>query len=236
MSFTFPLLAGILASMLHVISGPDHLAAISPLVIDSKRKAWKIGLSWGLGHIIGMLLIGVLFLIFKDFIPLEKVSKHSEQLVGVVLIGIGIWTFYGIFKESRIHKHPHIHSEEKPYIHIHKHKHDHSKPTHSHTHTKEINQNVFSSFGIGFLHGLAGIAHFILLLPVLGFESNSEGVQYVIGFGMGTIIAMTMYAIVLNKISSYSKQQHNEMFFKGIRFVGGLFAIVIGFYWLLETP
>jgi len=236
MSFTFPLLAGILASMLHVISGPDHLAAISPLVIETKKKAWKIGLSWGLGHIIGMLLIGVLFLIFKDFIPLEKVSKHSEQLVGVVLIGIGIWTFYGIFKESRIHKHPHIHSEEKPYIHIHKHKHDHSKPTHSHTHTKEINQNVFSSFGIGFLHGLAGIAHFILLLPVLGFESNSEGVQYVIGFGMGTIIAMTMYAIVLNKISSYSKQQHNEMFFKGIRFVGGLFAIVIGFYWLLETP
>ena len=236
MSFTFPLVAGILASMLHVISGPDHLAAISPLVIETKKKAWKIGLSWGLGHIIGMLLIGVLFLIFKDFIPLEKVSKHSEQLVGVVLIGIGIWTFYGIFKESRIHKHPHIHSEEKPYIHIHKHKHDHSKPTHSHTHTKEINQNVFSSFGIGFLHGLAGIAHFILLLPVLGFESNSEGVQYVIGFGMGTIIAMTMYAIVLNKISSYSKQQHNEMFFKGIRFVGGLFAIVIGFYWLLETP
>jgi len=38
MSFTFPLLAGILASLLHVISGPDHLAAISPLVIASKKK------------------------------------------------------------------------------------------------------------------------------------------------------------------------------------------------------
>ena len=235
MSFTFPLLAGILASMLHVISGPDHLAAISPLVIETKKKAWKIGLSWGLGHIIGMLLIGVLFLIFKDFIPLEKVSKHSEQLVGIVLIGIGIWTFYGIFKERRTHKHPHIHSEEKPYIHIHKHKHDHSKPTHSHTHPKEINQNIFSSFGIGFLHGLAGIAHFILLLPVLGFETTSEGTQYVLGFGIGTLLAMTAYATILSKLTSYTKQQHNDVFFKGIRFAGGLFAVIIGVYWVFTT-
>ncbi len=232
MSFTFPLLAGILASMLHVISGPDHLAAISPLVIESKKGAWKIGLSWGLGHVIGMLLIGILFLIFKDFIPIDKVSKYSEQLVGIVLIGIGIWTFHGIFNEKRKQKHPHIHSEEKPYIHIHKHEHGYSKPSHDHIHTKKINQNAFSSFGVGFLHGLAGIAHFILLLPVLGFETINEGAQYVLGFGTGTLLAMTAYAMVLSKLISYTKQQHNDVFFKGIRFAGGLFAIIIGVYWV----
>ena len=235
MLFTFPLLAGILASMLHVISGPDHLAAVSPLVIESKRKAWKIGLSWGLGHIIGMLLIGVLFLIFKEYIPLDKVSEYSEQLVGLVLIGIGFWSFYGIFKGKNTHKHPHIHSEEKPYIHIHQHEHNHTKLTHDHTHTKRTNQNTLSSFGIGFLHGLAGIAHFILLLPVLGFESNNDGIQYVLGFGIGTLLAMTSYAMVLNKITSFSKQQHNEVFFKGIRLAGGLFAIIIGLFWMITT-
>jgi len=221
--------------MLHVISGPDHLAAVSPLVIETKKKAWKIGLSWGFGHIIGMLLIGVLFLIFKDFIPLEKVSKHSEQLVGIVLIGIGVWTFFGIFKERNTHKHPHIHSEEEPYIHIHKHKHDHNKPTHSHSHDKKIKQNIFSSFGIGFLHGLAGVAHFILLLPVLGFETLNEGVQYVLGFGFGTLLAMSAYATILSKLTSITKQQHNDVFFKGIRFAGGLFAVIIGVYWVFAT-
>jgi ABC-type nickel/cobalt efflux system permease component RcnA len=235
MLFTFPLLAGILASMLHVISGPDHLAAVSPLVIESKRKAWKIGLSWGLGHITGMLLIGVLFLFFKEYIPLEKISEYSEQLVGLVLIGVGFWAFYGIFKRKSIHKHPHIHSEEKPYIHIHKHEHNHLKSSHDHTHTKRTNQNTISSFGIGFLHGLAGVAHFFLLLPVLGFESNNDGIQYVLGFGIGTLLAMTAYAIVLNKLTSYSKQQHNEVFFKGIRLAGGLFAIIIGLFWILTT-
>jgi len=225
----FPLLAGTLASILHVISGPDHLAAVTPLVIETKRKAWKIGLSWGLGHLIGMLLIGVLFLIFKEYIPVELISQYSEQLVAIVLIGVGIWAFYRIFNEQKSHKHPHVHSEDKPYIHIHKHEHSNG---HNHTHQKVIRQNIFSSFSIGFIHGLAGIAHFLLLLPALSFKSNSDGIQYVVGFAIGTILAMSAYALIVGKIVTYSKQEHNAVFFKGIRFAGGLFAILIGIYWL----
>ena len=216
--------------MIHVISGPDHLAAVTPLVIESKKRAWKIGLSWGLGHLAGMLLIGILFLLFKDFFPLEKVSQYSEQLVGIVLIAIGVSSFYQIFNDKRKHKHPHIHSEEKPYIHVH----HQSNETHHHSHKTKINQNVYSSFGIGFLHGLAGIAHFILLLPVLGFETKVEGTQYVIGFGLGTILAMIAYTLIFSKIASYTKQ-HNDVFFKGVRLASGLFAIIIGIYWLLAS-
>ncbi len=234
METTFPIFAGIIASMLHVISGPDHLAAVTPLVIEAKKKAWKIGLFWGFGHISGMLLIGVLFLIFKEYIPINKISEHSEQLVGIVLIGIGIWSFYRIFRRRKKHKHPHIHSEEKPYIHIHTHGHK-DKSHHHHSHNKKVSQNIFSSFGIGLLHGLAGIAHFLLFLPVLGFESKSDGLQYVLGFGIGTILAMTAYAFALGKLSNISKQQHDEVFFKGIRLAGGSFAIIIGIYWLLTS-
>ena len=225
----FPLLAGTLASMLHVISGPDHLAAVTPLVIESKKKAWKIGLAWGLGHLAGMLLIGVLFLLFKEYIPVERISAHSEQLVAIVLIGVGLWAFYRIFNEQKSHKHPHVHSDTKPYIHIHTHEHNNG---HHHTHKKVIKQNIISSFGIGFLHGLAGVSHFLLLLPALSFKNNTDGIQYVLGFAIGTVIAMSAYALIVGKIATYSKQEHNTTFFKGIRFAGGLFAILIGFYWL----
>lgn len=230
MTLTFPLLAGTLASMLHVISGPDHLAAVTPLVIETKRKAWKIGLFWGLGHLVGMLLIGVLFLLFKDVIPVEMISEYSEQLVAIVLIGVGTWAFYRIFNEKKKHQHPHVHTEKVTYAHIHEH--NHQEEGHHHTHTKVVKQNLLSSFGIGFLHGLAGVAHFLLLLPVLGFEDTTEGVQYIFGFAIGTVLAMSAYALILGKLASFSKDQHNENFFKGIRFAGGLFAIVIGFYWL----
>lgn len=229
---TFPFVAGAIAAMLHVITGPDHLAAVMPFAVESKKRAWKIGLSWGIGHIVGMLAIGLLFVLFKELIPVEKISDHSEQLVGLVLIGVGAWAFYRIFKKRKEHRHLHIHSENSPVIHKHEHTHAHHD-AHNHTHNKKLKQNNFTSFSIGFLHGLAGIAHFLLFLPVLGFKSQWSGFSYIIGFGTGIILAMTSFAFVVGKISSLAKNGHNDLFFNGIRMAGGLFAISIGIYWLL---
>jgi len=228
----FPLFAGLAASVLHVVSGPDHLAAVTPLAIETRRKVWKIGLLWGFGHLAGMLLIGLFFLLFRESLPLEKISQHSEQLVGVVLIAVGIWALFSIFYKGKNHKHPHVHDGEEPYIHVHEHDHKTSSLEHSHVHDKKVKQNQWSSFGIGVLHGLAGIAHFILLLPVLGFENQWDSIQYIIGFGFGTVLAMTMYTFLLGKIAGYSKEQNNKSLFKTIRLSGGIFAIVIGVYWL----
>mgnify|MGYP003637906676 CR=1 FL=1 len=245
---SFPLLAGIAASILHVVSGPDHLAAVTPLAIETRRKVWKIGLFWGFGHLTGMLLIGLLFLLFRQYIPIEKISEHSEQLVGAVLIVVGLWALYSIFGKRKNHKHPHVHNAEEPYIHIHKHpyvhnaeepyihihEHEHDKNmlNHGHAHSKKVKQNQWTSFGIGVLHGLAGIAHFVLLLPVLGFENKFDSIQYIIGFGLGTLLAMTIYTFLLGQLARYSKKQNSKSLFKMVRLSGGVFAIAIGVYWL----
>ncbi|MCF6214361.1 MAG: sulfite exporter TauE/SafE family protein [Flavobacteriaceae bacterium] len=231
MTITFPLFAGIIAAVIHVISGPDHLAAVTPFAIESKRKAWKVGLFWGIGHLLGMLFIGILFLLFKKYIPVEKISVHSDKLVGILLIGLSVWIFIQIFGKEKNHHHTHIHTENNGVIH--KHPHQHTNETgHNHQHLN-LKQNVMASLSFGFVHGLAGIAHFLLFLPVLGFTSKFDGTQYIIGFGIGTIIAMVSYAFVIGKISSGTKNNHNTNFFRGIRFASGLFAFIIGVYWLL---
>lgn len=226
------LFAGTLASILHVISGPDHLAAVTPLVIESQKKAWKIGLSWGLGHVTSMLLIGFLFFFLESKLPFDKISENSEQLVGYVLIGIGIWAIYTMFRKQKKHKHPHFHLDDKPYIHVHKHQHDSQNTSHNHQHEKAINQTILSSFSVGILHGLAGIAHFLLLLPILDFATKLDSIYYIVGFVIGTIIAMTSYAIILRKLATLAKGEHDDRFFNGIRLAGGLFAIIIGVYWI----
>jgi ABC-type nickel/cobalt efflux system permease component RcnA len=231
MGTLFSFYAGLIASILHVLTGPDHLAAVMPFAIESKRKAWKIGLFWGIGHLIGMLSIGILFIIFKDLIPVEQISNYSEQIVGIVLIGIGLWSFYRIFYQRKNHKHLHVHSENAPVIHKHQHEHLHEQ-SHHHKHNKGLKQSNFASLSIGFLHGLAGISHFLLFLPVLSFDSQSDSVFYVSGFMVGIIIAMTTFAFVIGRMSTSIKNGHNEVLFKGIRLAGGLFAIIIGVYWL----
>ncbi len=227
----FPIYVGLIAAIFHVITGPDHLAAVTPFAIESKKKAWKVGVFWGLGHLLGMSLIGVLFILFEELIPIERISEYSEQLVGFVLIFIGVWAFYQVFHKKSKHQHLHVHSENPPVIHKHSHLHDQNE-VHHHEHGKKIKNSYFTSFSVGVLHGLAGVAHFILFLPILGLDSTSAGVQYIIGFALGTVIAMTVYAFVIGKIASLAKKEHNEYFFKGVRLAGGLFAIIIGIYWM----
>jgi ABC-type nickel/cobalt efflux system permease component RcnA len=233
MELTFPLFAGILASMLHVISGPDHLAAVTPFAIESKKKAWKVGLFWGVGHLLGMLSIGLLFMAFKELIPVEQISEHSEKFVGVILIVLGVWIFYRIFKDEKAHKHTHIHAESQPVIHKHSHVHNAEK-IHNHAHS-HLKQGTIASMSFGFVHGLAGVAHFLLFLPVIGFSSMTDSVKYIVGFAIGTVLAMVAFAFVIGKISDFSKRDHNELFFKGIRLAGGLFAFIIGIYWTVAT-
>lgn len=230
----FPLFSGLIASMLHVIMGPDHLAAVLPFALESKRKAWKVGLFWAMGHVLGMLLIGLLFMVFKEVIPVEKISGHSEQLVGVVLIFIGVWAFYKIFAKPKGHKHMHIHAETDPIIHKHAHQHvDHGG--HEHSHGPKSSQNLWSSFSIGVLHGFAGISHFILFLPVLGFDSTLGASKYIVGFVLGIIVSMTLFSLIIGQVARITQSEHNPMLFKGIQLAGGIFAIVIGIYWLLST-
>jgi uncharacterized membrane protein YfcA len=103
----FAFLAGLAAGLLHVFSGPDHLAAVAPLAADSDRADWKTGLQWGIGHTFGVLLIALLLLLIRDQLPLDIISANSERLVGVALICVGAW---GVWKASRSGLTPHRHS------------------------------------------------------------------------------------------------------------------------------
>jgi hypothetical protein len=103
----FALLAGLAAGLLHVFSGPDHLAAVAPLAADSDRGQWRTGLQWGVGHTIGVLVIACLLLLLREQLPLDAISAHSERIVGVALILVGGW---GIWRASRTGFKPHGHS------------------------------------------------------------------------------------------------------------------------------
>lgn len=230
----FPILIGMTAAIVHVLMGPDHLAAVTPLVFDTQRRHWKIGLLWGIGHVIGMLLIGVLFYFFKDFIPIETISNYSEQFVGVILIGLGIWSFYRVKNRKAKHKHPHFHDKENAGSMVHIHKHNHNSLKHEHSHKKQIEQNNLTAIGVGVIHGFAGIAHFVLLLPVLGFASKFESLQYIIGFALGIMMAMISYTFIIGKFQNKKTTNHEKPFYNNLQFWSGVLAILVGIYWIVS--
>ena len=127
----------------------------------------------------------------------------------------------------------HVHSEGSPLIHKHSHVHN-SEKIHNHKHPN-LKQGRIATLSVGFIHGLAGVAHFLLFLPVIGFASQMDATEYIVGFGMGILLAMISFAFVIGNIAAFSKQDHNDTFFKGIRLAGGLFAFIIGVYWTIVS-
>jgi ABC-type nickel/cobalt efflux system permease component RcnA len=226
---------GIVMSSAHVISGPDHLAAVTPLAIENRTKSWHIGLFWGIGHVMGMLLIGLLYLAFRDVIPVEGISGYSEILVGTILIGIGAWALLKVLRHFHTHhKHPHYHDKPESIVHIHSHDHG-DEQDHTHGHQRVKKQNNFAAMGVGTIHGFAGISHFLLILPTLMLPTWQESVIYLAGFAVGTIFTMILYALALGIISARLSRLPGQKFYNRIRIVAGAVAILVGIFWLIKS-
>lgn len=229
------LLTGFIASVAHVVTGPDHLAAVTPLAIDSRRRSWQIGLSWGVGHTLGMLLIGILFILFKEVLPVQIIARHSDTVIGFLLIGIGSWSIFRIYRRHTHGNRPHTHFHTIPflYAHIHRHTHDDS-PAHEHTHTKTVNQNAFTALFIGIIHGFAGFSHLFALLPSLALPTMLDSVIYLAAFAAGTIITMVFFAFILGLVAFQSVVKDKQVFLKWFTLAGGFLAIAIGVLWLIR--
>jgi sulfite exporter TauE/SafE len=211
---------GLFAGLLHVLSGPDHLAAVAPLAVRQPRRAWLHGFRWGFGHSAGVIIVGILSLLLREVLPLEGLAAWSERLVGVMLVGIGLWS---LRKAFQIHEHEHTHDDgAHHHIHMHgaKRVHDHSAHR-RHTH---------AAFGIGTLHGLAGSSHFLAIIPALALGSTLQATTYLFAYGAGTIVAMMLFAHFIGAAST--RFAGGARVYRGFMFACSGFAFAIGGTWM----
>ncbi len=210
--------AGLAAGFIHAISGPDHLAAMAPLAMTKKNKAWVTGLVWGLGHTGGVLILTAIAIAFRESFSYDAVSSISEYMVGVALIIVGLWGIHHAFL-SVSHAHEHEHDDTThEHIHLHAHDglHEHERP-HTHNH---------AALTVGALHGLAGGSHFIGALPALAMPLNGA-IAYLIAFGIGSIAAMAGFSALIGRIGL--KQNTYRWSLGGFSAI----AIVVGCFWLM---
>ena len=179
----FAILAGFAAGLLHVFSGPDHLAAVAPLAADGDRSQWRTGLQWGIGHTTGVLVIAGLLLLVREQLPLDAISAYSERIVGAALIVVGSWGIRsawarGLSAGGRAQSQPHRHSA--------------------------------ASFGMGTIHGLAGSSHLFGVLPALAFATRAESILYLAGFGAGAVTGMSAFAAAMGVLSRRFSSRHSS--------------------------
>lgn len=218
MDFSFiTLFLGLFLGIKHAFEA-DHIIAVSTIASDQKNhlKAALIGTFWGMGHTTTLFLVGLIVLLTKVDIP-DVVSLLFEFFVGCMLVILGIRTL--IVKEI-IHTHAHAH---KGVQHIHPHEHDGNLLTHSH----------YRSFFIGTIHGLAGSGA-LMLLVLSTIKSTVVGLYYILIFGIGSIIGMTLmsflfripYLLVSKKLNNFDKL---------LRKIAGICSIGFGLFMMYGT-
>jgi len=213
------LLTGALAGLFHVLSGPDHLTAVAPLAVADGRRGWLAGWTWGFGHASGVVVVAVLAILLRDLLPsIDILSAWGERVVGVALIGIGLWA---LRRALNISPGAHHHGTV-----AHDHLHVHAGPAWA----RRLG-HAHASFCMGILHGIAGSSHFLGVLPALALPTRQAAVAYIFAFGIGTVVAMTAFAAIMG--SAGVRVKHRAALHRGMLLTAAPLAIAVGGFWLV---
>ncbi|MEE2779424.1 MAG: hydantoin utilization protein A [Myxococcota bacterium] len=223
------LLSGLVAGAAHVVTGPDHLAALAPIATESPRDGARLGFRWGLGHGCSVALLGALGMGFRSAFDIEAISQWAEVSVGFLLIVIGGWAFLRA-KRIVVHAHPHAHS----------HSHGHEEADHSHVHIhasvddhdlpEAHRGHSHAAFFVGALHGAAGTSHLLGLLPALALPAPQATV-YLVAYVGAAILAMTAFGGLLGTLIL----RRGSTLLRPAMFASSASALLVGVYWVTST-
>ncbi|WP_429819581.1 sulfite exporter TauE/SafE family protein [Ensifer sp. B1-9] len=203
------LLSGLLAGFIHVVSGPDHLAAIAPYAVDAKARAWRTGVRWGVGHSAGVAGVGLLALLLRDALSIDLVSAWGERCVGVMLCAIGIWGLRAAFTDRSVLR-----------------DHCHRGQSHGARHRH-------AAFAVGTIHGLAGSSHLLGVVPALALPTDADAVAYLLLFGLGTTAAMAAFSTSIGWLA-HRPSTRNVKVQNLLMASASTIAIAVGGFWLCQ--
>jgi cytochrome c biogenesis protein CcdA len=190
------LVVALLLGLRHA-TDPDHLTALSTLVLGEGRRggrrAARLGLAWGAGHGVTLIVVGLPVVLFNGALP-EWVRRAAETLVGLVIAFLAVRLLLR-WRHGYFHAHPHEH--ESGVVHAHPHVHEQraaeaAEPhahAHAHPHAEAVGRSARAAFGIGMVHGAGGSAGVgILLIAAIG--STADAAVALLLFAVGAALSM----------------------------------------------
>ena len=244
---------GFFLGMRHA-TDPDHVIAVSTIVSRhrSVAQATAIGMLWGVGHTLTILMVGGGIVVFGWVVP-TRIGLSMEFSVGLMLVLLGVLNLSGFLEwlsnpslrshrsegAGLTHSHAHAHGE---YVHTHAHAHD----LELHPHDRERTplswfDRHFQKLGlyhalrpliVGLVHGLAGSAAVaLLILPAI--RDPRWAVTYLLVFGVGTIAGMMLITGALAvpfALSSIRFARLNS----GLRIASGLVSVGFGLFLIYQ--
>ena len=232
------LITGLGLGLLHALDA-DHVMAVSALSNrkPSLKRTLKFSANWAIGHGSVLIILGLLFFGLGIALP-ETIQQIAESSVGVLLIALGLACFWQFHKEKIVlNKHTHEHSNgsiEHTHLHVSDHVTDKEKASDDNQQSSEQVKEAHTPVMVGILHGLAGSAPALALIPAMMQTNLLEAVGYLVLFSAGVLFSMVMFGLSFGLIQK-KLQQKSVRIFNWSRKIIASAAIGIGFYWLAQA-
>lgn len=213
MSVAAALVAGGLIGIRHAFEA-DHLAAIATLVEgdDEHRNPGVVGTSWGIGHSLTIVAVGLLFLVVGIRLP-EPVTMLFEAVVGAILIYLGVRMLADALGIDLLH---HTHGDGEPHRHV------------------RLGRSLFgshhhldgASFLVGIIHGFAGSGALVIVL-VTTAPTMATALAFLAAFSVITIATMGLVSFVWGRSFEFDLTRY-------LKSIAGLAGVVIGAVLIFE--
>jgi high-affinity nickel-transport protein len=236
-------LLGFFLGMRHA-TDPDHVIAVTTIVSRERTMlhAALIGVLWGLGHTVTILVVGSAIILFKLTIP-PRLGLSMELSVGLMLILLGVLNLTGLMQRAiewitnrRLGPGAHSHVILGRLM-IHTHDEDGEPastgpgPIFGWTPqwTKKLSLfQLLRPLTVGIVHGLAGSAA-VTLLVLTTINRPSWAIGYLVVFGLGTIAGMMLITAAIALPFAYTLQ-HFVRLNRGLAMASGMLSLSFGLF------
>jgi hypothetical protein len=202
---------GTLLGMRHAFE-PDHLAALSTLLTGERnvRKAAWLGVYWGIGHTLTLLVAGTLLVVLRADMP-AMASDLLACAVVLLLVGFGFRAIYlSAGQASAGATHSHVHGARSASAHV-------GRWT-----------LARRPLLVGAVHGLAGSGA-LTALVMAEIPSMGARLTYLVLFGVGSTLGMAALSGLMGW--PIARVGAHGAVARCVSLAVGCISIMLGLYW-----
>lgn len=213
----------------------DHVMALLALNSQTNRlrRIAYCCVYWAIGHGGVLLSCGVLLFGFGVIIP-ESLQWFAEFSVGILLVCLGIACLWRFRKAKlALHTHTHPHGEVQ-HLHWYMDGHDESDQQYKQTEKNSSLQAKHKPLMVGMLHGLAGSAPVLALIPAVNQGHIVLTIIYLLLFSVGMMLSMVVVGLSFAYFQQFM-QARFQAIFQWSRYVLALSSVGLGAFWMFQA-